>query len=78
MSRRLVRPGEYGWMPFEPCAECAGKWPTRYQYTVQVDGPDGSVSVRLCQTCFGKVFANGVRTFNLRHTGTGLKDAPLL
>jgi hypothetical protein len=70
-ARRLRREGDYGFMPHEPCDQCAGRWPTRYQYIVQVDGPDGTVSVRLCQICFGEVFADGVRRFNLKYTGTG-------
>ena len=60
---------EYGWMPFLACDRCQARWPTRYQYIVHVDGPDGAIDVHLCSICFGKIFEFGVRTFNLSFTG---------
>ena len=60
---------EYGFMPAEPCDECKGRWPTRYQYEIEVHGPDAEVLVRLCSQCFSRLFHEGVRAFNLKYTG---------
>lgn len=47
--------GEYGWMPNEPCSWCHTRWPTRIQYTVVVDGPDGQAAARLCSQCWHRL-----------------------
>lgn len=61
---------EYGFMPFEACDLCGQRWPTRYQYSIRVEGPEGFRIVLFCQTCFAQMFEVGVRGFNRRYTGT--------
>lgn len=62
-----TRETAYGFMPDTPCSWCNGRWPTRYQYEIQMHGPSASIFAYLCGVCWSRLVESREARQLMRH-----------